>query len=133
MIRGKHCFTIHEPGAGLNDDNPGTWHLLCGVAWGKYLNSYKLPSRWWGVAVDRKGVTYSFGVVTGYPDSPLLPYFSRSHVSGNWRIFDVPQTVLNRPAIHCSTWEHITVRQYINDLIGQLWPKESASGFDSSQ
>ncbi len=112
VIRGRHLTTVHEPGANLNDVNPGVYWQLLFIAWGYYRNSHStrdlaLISNWFGFAITIFGVTYSFGLVTGYPDSWILPYFSKSEVIKigriRFRLFFIPETILNSSAVHGST------------------------------
>lgn len=114
VTRGRHLITEHEPGAGLCDDNPGEYWRLWIWSWGAYQNSHSRPgrpltSRWAGVAVDWRGVTYSIGFVTGYPGAPVLPYASASalvRVGGKrYRLFWIPRTWLNGSAIHAALEE----------------------------
>lgn len=114
LKRGQHLITEHEPGAGLCDDNPGSYWRCGVISWGAYRNSHSKPgrpliSRWVGVALDYRGITYSLGVVSGYPGhaSPLLPYFSRSELvtigGRRYRLFWIPRTRLNGSALHAAS------------------------------
>lgn len=116
MIVGRHVFTIHEPGAGLNDDNPGSWIRVACFAGGFYLNSYKRQSVWVGVALEWRGVTYSVGLVTGYPDAILHPYFSRGYHSQEWSVLFIPRTRTNSPAVHCSKYKHVSLWTFLRNL-----------------
>lgn len=111
--RGRHLITEHEPGAKLNDDNPGRWWLaLSFIGWGYYRNSHStesrtLISRYISLSVSRRSITYSLGIVTGYPGQPVLPFFMSSEVvrvgSRRVRIFVIPKTPLNGPAVHAAS------------------------------
>lgn len=117
MIVGKHVFTIHEPGAGLNDSNPGSWIRLACFAGGYYNNSYSRRSVWAGLACDWNGVTYSAGVVTGYPDAALHPYFSRGYHANGRSILFIPRTRRNAPAVHCASYKHVSLLEFLCNLL----------------
>jgi hypothetical protein len=109
----------------LNDVNPGVyWQFLC-IAWGYYRNSHStkeiaLISRWVGFAFTLFGTTYSWGIVTGYPDYSILPYFSKSEVirvgRKSFRLFFIPETALNSSAIHGAA----EVRHTVSELWSEL-------------
>lgn len=119
MIKGTHRFTIHAPGAGLNDNNPGSWIRIGCLAGGHYLNSYRRRSVWVGLAVDIRGVTYSAGLVTGYPGAVLHPYASEGYHAGTWNILIIPKTRYNSPAIHCSTVERISLLSFVRQRLSR--------------
>lgn len=114
LTRGRHLITEHEPGAGLCDDNPGAYWRLWVWSWGRYHNSHSRPgqpllSRWAGISIDCRGITYSCGIVTGYPGALVLPYVSLSEVvrigGVRHRLFWIPPTPLNGSALHASIEE----------------------------
>lgn len=107
--------------SGGRGKTPKEWPLapssevLCGYAGGiTPHNGYSRPgrpllSRWAGVSLDCRGITYSIGIVTGYPGAPVLPYFALSEVvcigGRRHRLFWIPQTRLNGAALHASLEE----------------------------
>ncbi len=123
VVKGRHLTTKHEPKSGLNDVNPGLyWKVLC-FGWGYYRNSHTtrdrvLVSYWYSLAFDWNGVTYAIGFVTGYPDQPILPYFTFSWKlavkNRNFRLFFIPRTCLNSSAIHASIEQEVPFSELLS-------------------
>ncbi len=123
--RGQHLITEHEPGANLNDENPGIyWNFLI-FAWGFYRNSHStkekaLISRWFGITFTCGEAVHSCGLVSGYPGSIVLPYYMSSdlvktrHVT--YRIFHIPKTWLNGAATHAAIEESVSFGHFWSSL-----------------
>lgn len=127
--RGQHLITEHEPGANLNDVNPGVYWNFLVVAWGFYRNSHStkdrvLISRWFGFVFTWGKVVHSFGFVSGYPGSIILPYYMFSdlvktrHVT--YRIFHIPRTWLNGAATHAAIEEAIELRNLLSWVVSKF-------------
>lgn len=124
-IKGRHLTTKHEPGAKLNDVNPGVYWQLLFFAWGYYRNSHTtkeqvLISKWFAFTLSWFGQTYAIGWVTGYPGSWVLPLCMKSETmragTQRFRLFFIPQTFVNSSAIHGSVESDVSFGELLADL-----------------
>ena len=129
ISRGQHLITEHEPGANLNDVNPGIYWNFFLVAWGFYRNSHStdtktLISRWFGIVITWNKVVHSFGFVSGYPGSWVLPYYMFSDVVKTrhvtYRIFHIPRTWLNGAATHAAIEEAVELRNLLSWVVSKF-------------
>lgn len=127
--RGQHLITEHEPGANLNDVNPGVYWNFLVVAWGFYRNSHStkdrvLISRWFGFVFTWGKVAHSFGFVSGYPGSIILPYYMFSDLVKTryvtYRIIHIPRTWLNGAATHAAIEEAIELRNLLSWVVSKF-------------